>query len=152
MKNIMLKFVCVLAILMGMTGCSPNLDEEGYLRGLSGRYGVGGTTGVGFIKREFAGHVVEPIVEGTMLEMRGDGSLNIIFVLATETTPSVEQHIAQFVRLELEDQGLFRLVGPETYVAMGKEGLLLISTTNGENSEEAVFFEHLVPIATVKAE
>ncbi len=152
MKNIMLKFVCVLAILMGMTGCSPNLDEEGYLRGLSGSYSLGKTTGVGFITREFGVHLTSPVAEGTELEMRGDGSLNIIFVPATETTPSVEQHIAQFIRLELEDQGLFRLVGPETYVAMGKEGVLLISTTNGENSEEAVFFEHLVPIATVKAE
>ena len=152
MKNVILKLVCVLAVLMGMTYCSPNLDEEKYLRGISGGYTLGETTGVGFIKREFTGLLVGSIAEGTELEMRGDGSLNIIFVPATATTPPEEQKIAQFIRLELEDQGLYRLEGPNTYVAMGKAGLSLISTTNGEDSEDRVFFEHLVPIAFEKAQ
>ena len=152
MKNIILKLVCVLTVLMGVSYCSPNLNEDDFLKGLSGSYSLGGTTGVGFITREFGVHLTRPVAEETELEMRGDGSLNIIFVPATETNPPVEQHIAQFIRLELEDQGLFRLVGPETYVAMGKVALLLISTTNGEDSEDRVFFEHLVPIATAIAQ
>ena len=153
MKNIIFKFMCVLTIFMGMTYCSPNLDEDKFLRGISGGYTLR-ETGVGFIKRELAEYVVDPITEGTELEMRGDGSLNIIFVPATATDPPVEQKIAQFIRLELEDQGLFRLEGANTYVAMGKADAappLLISTTNGENSEDGVFFEHLVPIAIEKS-
>lgn len=153
MRNITFKLTSVLMIFMGMTYCSPNLDEDDYLRAMTGGYTLT-ETGVGFIRRELAGHVSDPIAEGTELEMRGDGSLNIIFP-AVPPTLAKEQKIAQFIRLELEDQGLYLLEGPNTYVAMGKSDAappLLISTTNGENSENNVFFEHLVPIAFEKAD
>ncbi len=150
MKKILFNCVCLLTMFMGMTYCSPNLNEEDFLRSMTGGYSLTAPTGVGFITRELVGYVTEPIGEGTSLEMRGDGSLHIILLPATETTPAVEQKIAQFIRLELEDQGLYLLESVNTYVAMGKADAiipLLISTTNGETSEDKVFFEHLVPIA-----
>ena len=156
MKNIVFKFACVLTMFLGMTSCSPNLDEGAFLRSMLGKYTLT-ATGVGFIIRELAGYVTEPVAVGTDLEIKTDGSLYIIFTPAiiTPPTPAVEKKIAQFIRLELEDRALYRLEGVNTYVAMGKADAilpLLISTTNGENSENNVFFEHLVPIAREKSE
>ena len=118
MKNIILKFVCVLTMFMGITCCSPNLNEEDFLRNMSGNYSLT-VTGVQFITRELAGYVTEPIGEGTGLEMVGDGTLNIILMPASITppVPAVKKKIAQFVRLELEDQGLYLLERANTYIA-----------------------------------
>ncbi|MDK2818513.1 MAG: hypothetical protein KFW21_03575 [Spirochaetota bacterium] len=143
MKNIIWKLFNILIVFIGFTYCSPNLDEKSFLRDISGTYTLS-KTGVSFITRELTGYVTESVTEGTELEMRGDGSLSIIF------SPTSSQKIAQFIKLKLEKQGLYELENKKTYVAMGKKELLLIATTNSEISENNVRFEHLVPIAIEK--
>ena len=151
MKNIVFKFVCVFTIFMGMTYCSPNLNEDDFLRSMTGQYTLT-QTGREFIIRELAGYVTTPVIVGEVLEMRGDGSLYILFP-AVAPAPAVTQKIAQFIRVESEGRGLYRLESVNTYVAMGKADAtlpLLISTANGEKNEDDVLFEHPVPIAKEK--
>lgn len=128
-------------LLLSLASCS-SLDQNAFISRATGRYSLN-TDGILFIRREL-GH--SDIPEGTTIEFRGNGDLVIIF------SDTESRDFAQFIELKRSNEGIFRLTGTSSYVAMGYlAGSPLptwLSTTNTFPSEDSVLLENILPIAT----
>ncbi len=136
-----------LVIFLLLSTCSV-VDEEAFYSKVAGYYSLN-STGARFLKKVTG----DSVVEGDTLRFSGNtssvGTLAIItYTYSGTVTTTNATTIATLVGLKKSYQGVFKFEGLDSYVAMGLEDDMWISTTNTKSSPDDVLFEHLVPIAT----
>lgn len=128
-------------LLMLFVGSCSTLDQKRFLTRAIGRYTLN-EDGLLFINKELD-HYALP--QGTEIEFSETGDLLVI-------NGDESIHFATFLELKKENEGIFRIVNKDTFVAMGylssSPEPLWISSTNTFLTEDSVLLEHVLPIAT----